>query len=453
MALSSSERERSVEPWIRARLPISASRLTSALAPAETPITVTRPPVASALRLSGMLGAPTSSRITSNGPCSAKPSGAITLAPSSATASRWRSLPTVAVPRAPAARPSWIAAVPTPPAPPCTSRRSPLRSCACVKRESCAVAKTSGTPPAALQSSASSTGISWRSCTRHSSACAPPPTIAITRAPTSKRSTPRPSAATSPANSIPGMSCGEPGGAGYSPRRCIMSAPFRPAACTRTSTSPSPGCGSGCCSTTMSLSRMVTARTARSLSALARRVRQQPEHVARYAPGGHRGDRVLRRIARQRAVHERLHARPRLHDRWISPRPWGVEQYAQRPCDLLHFCDELRPGGGRLPGVIDHRAQQAQHPAREQVQARHARLLVFDRRAHRHAPRSDPHGGPGRCARLREGGQRPVDYVAGGQCGVRIGVGLQPLGGGRRALLEDAQERAQQAVLGVPQDL
>ena len=67
-AFSSSGRARSVEPWMRARLPISASRFSSPLAPAETPITAIRPPVASACRFSAMLGAPTSSRITSNGP-------------------------------------------------------------------------------------------------------------------------------------------------------------------------------------------------------------------------------------------------------------------------------------------------------------------------------------------------------------------------------------------------
>ena len=110
---------------MRARLPISASRLSSALGPAPTPITTIRPPVASALRLPARLGAPTSSSTTSNGPCSSKPSGSIASAPRAATSSRSSSRRTVAVTRAPAARPSWIAAVPTPPAPPCTSRRSP----------------------------------------------------------------------------------------------------------------------------------------------------------------------------------------------------------------------------------------------------------------------------------------------------------------------------------------
>src|SRR3954447_2282924 len=59
------------------------------------------------------------------------------------------------------------------------------------------------------------------------------------------------------------MSCGDPGGAGYNPLRCIMSAPFRPAARTLTRTSPDPGSGSGCSSTDSSPSRTVTALTRR----------------------------------------------------------------------------------------------------------------------------------------------------------------------------------------------
>src|SRR4051794_7279944 len=56
------------------------------------------------------------------------------------------------------------------------------------------------------------------------------------------------------------MSGGEPGGAGYRPRRCIMSAPLIPAALTRTRISPAPGSGSAWSSTLSSLSRIVTAR-------------------------------------------------------------------------------------------------------------------------------------------------------------------------------------------------
>jgi len=124
-AFSSSVRERSIEPQIRARLPISTRRSSCACAPALRPITTIRPSGASASRLSARFGAPTSSRITSNGPYSRKSSGALTVAPSAPTASCSAALRTVACTRAPAATASPIAAVPTPPAPPCTSSRSP----------------------------------------------------------------------------------------------------------------------------------------------------------------------------------------------------------------------------------------------------------------------------------------------------------------------------------------
>ena len=65
---------------------------------------------------------------------------------------------------------------------------------ACVNSASCAVVKTSGRPPASSVSRRSGTGISCRSWTTASSAWPPPPTIAITRSPTAKRSAPGPSA-------------------------------------------------------------------------------------------------------------------------------------------------------------------------------------------------------------------------------------------------------------------
>ena len=68
------------------------------------------------------------------------------------------------------------------------ARRSPPW----VKSASWAVVNTSGTPPAAGQSSSSGTGMAVRSWTTASSACPPPATIAITRSPTSKRRTPGP---------------------------------------------------------------------------------------------------------------------------------------------------------------------------------------------------------------------------------------------------------------------
>ena len=53
---------------MRPRLPISLRRSISVLAPAPTPMTQIRPPIASASRFSARFGAPTSSRITSNSP-------------------------------------------------------------------------------------------------------------------------------------------------------------------------------------------------------------------------------------------------------------------------------------------------------------------------------------------------------------------------------------------------
>src|SRR5207237_1096014 len=91
-----------------------------------------------------------------------------------------------------------------------------------------------------------------------------------------------PSAITSPASSMPGMSGGEPGGAGYSPRRCIMSAPLSPAARTRTSTSPAPGSGSGCSSTSTCCSRIVAASTDGRLPA----ARGRPGTCRRRPPPG-----------------------------------------------------------------------------------------------------------------------------------------------------------------------
>ncbi len=152
--------------------------------------------------------------MTSNGPAPANSSGPMALTPSAATCSRQCSSRTVAVTRAPAIVPSCTAAIPTPPAAPWTSSRSPTISSAWVKSASWAVKKTSGVPPAATQSSSSGTGIATRSLTTASSACPPPATIDITRSPGSKRSTPSPTATTSPASSSPGMSSGTPGGGG-----------------------------------------------------------------------------------------------------------------------------------------------------------------------------------------------------------------------------------------------
>ena len=106
----------------------------------------------------------------------------------------------------------------------------PSVSSHCVKSASCAVVNTSGNPPASDQPSPSGTGSATRSWTHARSAWPPPPTTAITASPTANRDVAGPVAITSPASSSPGMSAGASGGAAYRPRRCSMSAPLMPAA-------------------------------------------------------------------------------------------------------------------------------------------------------------------------------------------------------------------------------
>ena len=278
LAFSSSGRARSVEPWMRPRLPISASRLSSALAPLPpTPITAMRPPVASALRLPARLGAPTSSSTTSKGPCvlealrSDRPSRR---APP--PAARSSSLRTVAVTRAPAARPSCTAAVPTPPAAPCTQQPLARRSPAWVKSASWAVVKTSGKPPACGQSSAVRAPASRRARAR-----APARPGRRRRRPPSPGRPPR-------SGSAPGPSADHLAGqlhAGDVRRRAGRRRVARPCAgaCrrrsgrpprTRTSSSPVPGSGSGRSSTTSLPSSIVTARTPGMLVRAIRRSRR-----------------------------------------------------------------------------------------------------------------------------------------------------------------------------------
>ena len=77
-----------------------------------------------------------------------------------------------------------------------------------------AVEKASGNPPASAQPTVSGTASACVSSTTARVAWAPPPTTAITRSPGAKRVTRRPTPATTPASSSPGMSAGEPAGAG-----------------------------------------------------------------------------------------------------------------------------------------------------------------------------------------------------------------------------------------------
>ena len=262
----------------RPRLPISAPRLSSPFAPPPMPITTIRPSVASDLTLpAGWARRPArGSRRTGRAPRSPR-----ARSPRRRTRRRRRAAPRCG-PSPSRAHPrrcaSWIAAVPTPPAPPWTSRCSPGFSSACVKSASWAVVKTSGTPPASGQSSPSGTGIArargpWRARPgrrrRRSPSRDRPPRSGSRRA---RARRPRPPIR------APGCPAATPAEPDTGPRRCIMSAPFRPAARTRTSTSPVPGSGSGWSSTNSSPSRTVTAFTGRIFPRSAKKgVRVRPD--------------------------------------------------------------------------------------------------------------------------------------------------------------------------------
>jgi hypothetical protein len=157
--LSSSDRARSVEPWIRARRRMQVdeidleSRAGADADDADAPALGELPQVGRHVRGADEL------EDDVEGPVVADLLRAIAWQLSAATRSRLASWRTVAVTRTPAMTPSWTAAMPTPPAAPWTSSRSPAVIAAWVKRASCAVVNTSGTPPAAVQSSSS--GTAW----------------------------------------------------------------------------------------------------------------------------------------------------------------------------------------------------------------------------------------------------------------------------------------------------
>ena len=197
VAFSSSDRARSVEPWMRARLPMSSSRFTSAWAPAPDADDAMRPPMERDRRSAARLGAPTSSSTTSKGPWSSKSAGIDGRRPGERRhllAPR-AGLRTVATTRAPAAigelhaRHAHAAGGAVDAAP----TRRPARP-HWVKSASNAVVYTSGNPPASGHGTPSGTGRRCRSCTTARSAWAPPPTTAMTRSPMANRLVPGPSA-------------------------------------------------------------------------------------------------------------------------------------------------------------------------------------------------------------------------------------------------------------------
>ena len=220
-AFCSRGRARSIVPRMLARRAINGRRPSVTSAPAPRPTTTIRPSMATARRLSGKCGAPTSSRMTSaprpsvaSSTLSAKPWSVIGSPPSSRTRAAASALRTVPSTRAPQTPPICRAALPTPPAAPWTSSVSPVLRPAWVRIASCAVMNASGTAAAPGSSSASGTAATWRSCTTTRSASPPPPTRPKTRSPGFQSSTCAPQVSTVPATSSPGMSCGLPGGAG-----------------------------------------------------------------------------------------------------------------------------------------------------------------------------------------------------------------------------------------------
>jgi len=98
------------------------------------------------------------------------------------------------------------------------------------------VIATSGTAAASVKLKLSGIGAARLSSTSKYSACASPEVMPNTRSPFLRSRTSSPMASISPANSSPGIFGEKPGGGGYLPSRCIMSARFSPAARTRIKT-------------------------------------------------------------------------------------------------------------------------------------------------------------------------------------------------------------------------
>ena len=110
------------------------------------------------------------------------------------------------------ALPSWIAIVPIPLEPPCTSRVSPGRRWQAWKTLDQTVAVTSGSAAASTRSTPLGTGRSWPTGTATFSAYPPPDSRAQTSSPTAQPLTPPPRAAMRPEHSSPGYGDAPGGG-------------------------------------------------------------------------------------------------------------------------------------------------------------------------------------------------------------------------------------------------
>lgn len=113
---------------------------------------------------------------------------------------------------APTALASWIAIVPIPLDPPCTSSVSPGRRWEIMKTLDHTVQDTSGSAAALSRSTPSGTGSSCPAGTTTFSAYPPPASSAHTSSPTFHPEVPGPSAATRPEHSSPGYGDAPGGG-------------------------------------------------------------------------------------------------------------------------------------------------------------------------------------------------------------------------------------------------
>ncbi len=109
---------------------------------------------------------------------------------------------------APQARASWTATVPTPPVAPWTSTVSPAPTFSVLSAR-CAVCPEADSAPACSQGIPAGLRTSWVPSARTSSAAQPRIRKPSTSSPTAQSWTPAPTASTTPANSLPGISPGD----------------------------------------------------------------------------------------------------------------------------------------------------------------------------------------------------------------------------------------------------
>jgi hypothetical protein len=136
-----------------------------------------------------------------------------TSAPSRVQNSIFSALPTVHTTFALCATASWIAIVPIPDAPPCTSSHSRFERCAAMKTFDQTVAVVSGSAAALTRSTPSGTDRTWGAGTATFAAYPPPASRAHTWSPTDHVVTSEPTSETTPEHSMPRMP-GAPGGGG-----------------------------------------------------------------------------------------------------------------------------------------------------------------------------------------------------------------------------------------------